>query len=478
MKKRSRKRAAMGKNIEVYESRIHMLAHQQEYTRIIEFIEDVERGMSNIFFLNLFAPKDFGKAALIELLWECHESTLPVSLVRVADFHRESDQGFALCELLVKVINDISFRLPRRVISLPPGYENLEEERQLADMIFQLISGAKRFKKIVLLLISDYDLIPEDHRRWFQREILNRSALERNVAVILTSEVALRFENLEIRMRLENLELLELDPKIISQVLPKYAELATKIYRITGGLPVLIEDFVEQLETSQVATSADFQAHSQELVEKYYRAYVEEKVLASLASTTRKTLLTLSLLRRFDVKVLRELLPQLLPDSYQDYGVADYLDLIDRMQSWVQWRRQGGYMLNPAFRIMLQGYTLTIKPDLYERVNRVIVSLYQKWLEREYREHYLIELLYHILVLHRFNEKCGLFPVQDEMNQATLVEELQEYLPIGDLRRLGEVELDSLRNSLEQDPDLKDRISGEFQPVIENLVNGRVEGAY
>jgi len=127
--------------------------------------------------------------------------------------------------------------------------------------------------------------------------------------------------------------------------------------------------------------------------------------------------------------------------------------------------------------MMLQGYALTVKPDLYKRANRAAVILYQGWLESEYREHYLIELLYHVLVLYRAEKGYGLFPVQDEMSQAKVGNELLEYLT-GDVgRRLQDVELDALRNSLEQDPDLKTYVSEDVKRVIGDLTVQRAKEA-
>jgi hypothetical protein len=275
-------------------------------------------------------------------------------------------------------------------------------------------------------------------------------------------------------MRLECRELTSLDPEAISRALPEYEGIAGEIHRITGGLPVLTEQFVEQLRVFQVKTFADLQAHAQELTNKYYRAYVEDKVLAELAPDIQETVLVLALLRRFDVKVLRESLPNLLPEPYQGYGTADYLDLIDRLRPWVQWRRQGGYALNLAFRMLLQGYVLTIRPNLYKQVNRAVEILYRGWLESEYREHYLIELLYHVLALYRAEKGYGLFPVQDEMSQVRVSDELLKYLAGDGGGRLQAADVDALRNSLEQDPDLKPYVSESALTAIQRLLEARI----
>jgi len=453
-------------------SKMYVSARQRERERVQEFIEDIKNSVATCFFLNLFAPKGFGKTVFLEQVWKDYERVLPVSLVHMGKFCQKSDEAFALDNLLVHIIRDLGERLPRRVASLPSDYENWMNENQLAELLLCLVSGAKEFEKVSVLLIDDYDLMSEKQGRWFQENIFSPIARTRKVGVILTSKTELRFaESFDLRMRLESHELSSLDPEAISRALPKYEAIAGEIHRITGGLPLLTEEFIEQLETSQVIIPNGFRLHAQELSRKYYRTYVEEKVLADLTPDLRETVLIMALLRRFDVKMLKEVLPRLLPELYQVYGTADYLDLIDRLRPWVQWRRQGGYTLNPAFRTMLQGYTLTVKPDLFKGVNRTAVILYQGWLESEYREYYLLELLYHRLVLLE-SEKDSTPPTL----LMALGKELQPYISgesKAGSRRMDD--LDSLRNSLLQDPDLKDYVSEDVLRAIQDKINAQIE---
>jgi hypothetical protein len=457
-------------------SRVYESARQQERERIREFIEDIKNDLAGApFFLNLFAPKGFGKTAFLEQIWNEYERVLPASLVHLEDFCEEGAEALALERLLIHIVDQLGERLPRRV-PLPSNYKDWTNEKQLAELLLDLISEARDWEKVTLLLIDDYDLMPEKQRRWFQKEIFIPAAKTRKIAIILTSETKLRFtESFELRMRLECRELTGLDPEAISRALPKYEGIAGEIHKITGGLPVLTEEFIEHLEDSRITTPTDFQAHAQELTGKYYRTYVEERSLIGLASDIRETLLILALLRRFDVKVMRQILPDLLPEPYQSYGTADYLDLIDRLRKWVEWRRQGGYTLNLALRLMLQGYVLTIKPDLYKRVNRAAEVLYRTWLESEYQEYYLIELLYHVLALYKAEKANGLFPAQDEMSQAKVGDELLKYLAGDSGRRLQAADLDSLRNSLDRDSDLKNYISEDVKRVIEDLIVQRIK---
>jgi hypothetical protein len=457
-------------------SRLYASGLQQEWERATDFVENVKAGVANYLLLNFFAPTGFGKTTLLEQVWDKYERVLPASLVSVSSFRR-ANEAFALCDLLIHIIRELDIRLPKRITSLPSDYESLIDETQLAELLVGLVSNARDFEKATLLLLDDYDTMPEKGRRQFELKVLNQLVKTKSVAITLTSESELRFSGFDLRMRLESCELSSLSTEVISRALPEYADIAAEIHRITGGLPVLTKELIQQLEAARVTTAADFCSREQELMEEYYRVHVEEMVLRDVAPDKRGTILALALLRRFDVAVLGEILPKVLPDDYpEDYGTAEYLRLIEDLGSWVHWRMQGGYALNPALRTVLQGYVLVENPKLYEQVNRAAVVLYREWLKKEeYREHYLIELLYHGLTSLRFEQGAGLLPIQDKIGQAKVGDELLKYLEDESAVRIREKELDSLRNSLMKDTDLKDYVSEDVLRVIQSLIDERIK---
>ena len=154
--------------------------HQSERERVGKFIEDIKNDATGApYFLNLFAPKGFGKTAFLVQIWEEYERVLPSSLVRVGDFQWEDDKHAALRELLILVIHDLKESLPRRVAPVSSNYEDLTDEEQLANLLVSFVSGAKDFEKVTLLLIDDYDRMPEEQRRWFQSNILSPASITR-----------------------------------------------------------------------------------------------------------------------------------------------------------------------------------------------------------------------------------------------------------------------------------------------------------
>lgn len=289
------------------------------------------------------------------------------ALVRLSEKQSENAD---LREVLIQIIHELSERL---ISPLPSDYKNFSNDRKLVELLLQFVSYAKDKERTTLLLIDNYDLFPNEQQRWFQENFLSPATRTKKFAVVLTSQTELRFtESFELRMRLESRELKGLDSETISLAFPEYKGGAEEIYKVTGGVPNLTAELIEQLVESQIFSSDEFKTRAQEITGKYYRMNVEENFLGTFPAETRETMLILALLSRFDVKVLKQVLPNLMHDPYQSYGTADYLNLIDRLRPWVEWRRKGGYSLNPAFQLMLQGYISTSKPDLYKKVKQEI----------------------------------------------------------------------------------------------------------
>ncbi|MDY7079229.1 MAG: hypothetical protein SXV54_20130 [Chloroflexota bacterium] len=454
-------------NKKAVDSKLYASSLRLELEHAIEFVETVKANVAQYLILNLFAPTGFGKTMLLEDLWKKYERILPTSLVRVRDFQSET---FDLCGLLIHVIHDLGDRVPKRVAGLPADYEDSKDKEWLAERLLLLVSGARDFEKATLLLFDDYDYLPENIRRWFESEILTPLVKAKSAAMILTSERGVRFNAFDLRMRLESRELSSLSTGAISEALPEYNGIAGEIHRISGGVPLLTEELVKQLRAAEV-TVTDFRSRRQELVREFYRTHLKETIFKNTPQEIQETILVLALLRRFDVKVMGRILPIVLPRYYETYTTPEYLNLIERpLKSWAQWRMQGGYALKSAYRVLLPEYVWTEDPNLYEQVNRVAVASHRGLLKTEgYREYYLLELLYHRLVLDRIEGK-------DRAAETRLGDELQKYLGDEDAASIQAVDLDALRNSLKQDIDLKDYVSEGILRMIQDLIDKKTEG--
>jgi hypothetical protein len=442
-----------------------------ELDKVEDFVHEIEAKIADHFILNFFALAGFGKTALLRRIWELYERLLPASFVDIGGYLKKGEE-FDLCRSLVDMIRQLDERIPKRLKSLPVEFDRSTDEMWLAEQLLALIQASNTYGKVVLLLLDDYDRMPARPRAWFEAKILSQAIRTGQVAAILTSELELRFtERIDLRMRLESYKLSSFTEQIISQSFPRYKSVASDILRLTGGLPVCTEHLVQYLDNLGISTQAEFRAHERELVRQCYRTYVEETVFHDLDQALRDTILVLALLRRFDVAVLKELLPKVLPDYYKGSTKVDYFDLIDSLGNRVQWRQQGGYTLNQGLQTLIEAYTLAQRPKIYEQVNRAALALYRKELKttKEYREHYLLELLYHKLAL---LELVG--DTTPVALQKALGEELRQYL--GGESKTGPLpieDLDSLRNSLLQDQDLKDYVSEDILHAIQDQIDAQ-----
>jgi hypothetical protein len=153
---------------------------------------------------------------------------------------------------------------------------------------------------------------------------------------------------------------------------------------------------------------------------------------------------------------------------FEGYDTADYLDLIEQLGSQARWRMQGGYALNKSIRAVLEGYVRFIEPGYYDQVNRAALAMYRELLDREYREYYLVELLYHRLILLLWHNNHS-----SERIEVVITKEISRYLYDESTATIKETDLDSLRHTLTRDKELKPYISKDVMEEIKRLINAR-----
>ena len=435
---------------------------EREFQYIEEYVENIRSGIADVFFINFFAPEGFAKTELLDKTWQEYERTIPIAKVTVKDYLQLG--GVDLRAMILQIIRDFEERLPRRTVNLPAGYKQTVNENRLMEILLGMVNGAKDAEKIFLLLFDDYDLLPGQFARRLEERLFAPLVQSRRVGVILTSKLELVFNDVfDLRMRLDRYEVSSLSIEDISRSFPKLQAIAPEIYILTGGMKGLIVGLINQFERFNI-TSSNFSKFQMELMHAYYKEQIEDKILEHYDEKSRETFLVLSLLRRFDIRILKEILPDVLPQYYNEENFSDYyIELIKSLGNSVQWRSQGGYTIVPALRVALQGYVRFCRPeDLFKRGNEAAVRLYRKQLNESYKEYYLIELIYHEIILHRFEKGLGLFPIQEKIGR-----ELVEYLNGESAQLVREEDLDLLRNWLKSDPDISIYINDEALKAID-----------
>lgn len=297
------------------------IAREEELEQVRALIQRIGDNLAGFFLLNFFAPPGFGKSILLEQIWLNYEAALPISFVSVTRFVR--DGSLELSALLIHILRDLSLRLPRRIADVSEDFLGSAQDVQLADKLIELVRASAASQRTALLLIDDYDAMLPDDRRRFETLVLGRLTSAMRFGAVLTSQVELRFDRIDLRMFLESHELNYLTPEAISTAFPQYSAIAPDLQKITGGLPALAQDFVADLTVAQVS-AGEFPTYREELIRRYYRTHVKN-LLASIPVDLREAVQVLSLLRRFDVATLRGILPKVLGKPYTGYDTPAYL---------------------------------------------------------------------------------------------------------------------------------------------------------
>ncbi|RLI83606.1 MAG: hypothetical protein DRP01_08955, partial [Archaeoglobales archaeon] len=290
--------------------------YERDLGLIHSLIRDAEAGIGEVHpILNVYAIAGFGKSKFLMMVKEEFERKQPTTLVRVTDFDFEGEEqegGYRLDRMLRRMIADLQDGLPGWARS------DLEITKlvDLADQLEMMAHYAVENDKTALVLIDDYDRLPPGSRVLFDEAVLSRlvKGPERAV-VVLTSEQELTFtDRLDLKVHLKTHPLSRFTEDDIKTTTPQYAELAEEILKWTGGLSGLVKFLIQELGKHSIGSLEDYYAHEEELLKGAYRKHVDEVVFSNLPEPARQAMPILSLLRRFDVSTLRNILPQIIPD--------------------------------------------------------------------------------------------------------------------------------------------------------------------
>jgi hypothetical protein len=433
-------------------------------------MEEVHRFVANgsrFLILNLYSIRGIGRTSFLQSVWEAYREQRPTAFVRVPDFlSKDEEVKFRLDLFLAQIVDQLYTTVSFDTLSGADRAHQMHAP-ELAQRVVELVEDIANTNVVPLLLIDDYDQLPAGSRTVFEDTVLGKIVEQpRHVAVILSSEQKLRFtDRLDLRIRLKHHLLKPLGKSDIVHSLPEYTELAPELLKWTGGMPSLIEYLVDRASEKNIVSLDEYSAHKTELLDQEYRVQIRNAVFPDIRIASDEVIDILALLRRFDVSVLKGILPKINPDIFASYKQKHYLDLIRELGSRIHWRDQGGYALDDTLWAMLSSYISTFEPTTYAKVNRVAVEMYEEWLQEEYRQNYLIEMLYHRMALEKMSDS------DQEAIAAALSNLLLGYLTGQRERGPGQVdELDSLKHALTDDPDIRSFIQQEAFDAIDRML--------
>ena len=207
-----------------------------------------------------------------------------------------------------------------------------------------------------------------------------------------------------------------------------------------------------------------------ELTQNFVDSYAFKDLPSEVVNASR----VMSLVRQFDVIMLREILTEALPDDFGRYGRNEFGGLLSRLRltQLVLWDdRRKGYALDPILRHIIGEYICQHNSERYVLVNRRAIEVYRDWINRagDNRGIYIVEELYQQACLNRVTQEIS------RGNQLTvrLRQRITEYHQSDPDRRAAA--LDRLYHELEDDPDLPQLIGNKGLSQLLDIVRTELE---
>lgn len=429
---------------------------------ITKFIENLKKGISNLFLLALHSPKGFGKSFYLKQVYDVYHFELPTALLKAEDYLK--DGSFLRAQLLLDLREILVSSFPPNLVNLADEERQENEPNAVAKQIEELVENARKGKRLILILLDDFDHIPVEDSRWITSKLLIPLTRTQQAAFVLTSEAELRLD-FELRMRTISQAFQPMTLDEVQEAFPEHRELADEIYWRSGGLPTLANAFVKFLKEAQATTLPLYAKSQNRVLNAFYESEAYTRLVNEIDTKDLDAVMALGLLRRFTIKDMAKLFANLFPGRYDGYETAGYLDLIERLGGGrVQWRSPGGgYTLHDSFRAVLEGFMLYRQPDQFKQVHQVSSDIFLGLL-RDGLYNYLVEALYHRMKRLKYQ---GYPPekIAKEIKQVIV-----EYSP------QEESDLDYLRQSLDYDLDLRPYISDNTLKELKTQirVNGMV----
>jgi hypothetical protein len=399
--------------------------------------------------LNYYAPTGFGKSNFLQAVWDyVRETAVLVSLVSLKSY-----PPTAADEMLSAILHDVAEDLEvaasdLAACALPVNY---------LDQIYKKVDAATRANRLTLLLLDDYDVLPEGVRSELERELLGPLVRDSLVVLVLTSRTEIKFtDNFDLRTRRRVHQLTTLSVDDVRQELDRYKELAPELHHLSAGLPTLIDILTDVLDDLKIEDREELARRADEVRTAFYLPALTT-LFRGEPKAMQETLLALALVRRIDLEVLQELLTEMRSHAYDDYTVMDYMNFLAEHGQWMQWRTEGGgYTLHPAHRTILQDYVLFqdryTDADFYSDVHEEMAEFYTHLLKETYQQRYVLEALYHTWCLARFDR--GMTSMAPESGARVPAEAVRLQTNGHHLPRIDQEQAIALFRALQQDPDL------------------------
>ena len=433
-----------------------------ELRKVMRLLEDVE----HFPILNVYAMRGLGKTTFLNATRNTLGWKKSVAFVRATDYlSSDTEAAFPLDQLLRQIVEQLVFEHG----TSSEHDEITDDVPSLTQKLIELSAAYIKQETPPIILIDDYDKLPDGTQRTLEDTVISRLIESpRHAKFLLTTEQPLTFANRFLMAKREILPLTPLDVDDIATAAPGIAKLAPEILRWSGGVPNLVGLLVTRLDLNGITTVEEYYERAQEVLSPKYREHVKNIAFPDIKAASDEALDILALLRRFDVAIMSTILPELKREYFSEYKQKHYLDLINDLGSRVYWRDQGGYVLDSMLQAMLASYTRVFERELFDKVNTLAAEAYEKWLTEQYRQYFLLEMLFHKIMLGQSNGTN-----EDEL-RISISESLGSHIR-GRLKNgPDDVDgLDSLKHAIERDDDIRPYVTDEILSMINAMLESK-----
>ncbi len=369
-----------------------------------------------------------GKSTLLNLLMdECENISIPYSSINFSAIKNPSKPSYhkdmtLLIEDLLDGIADERDSNVRNAIELYRKEIEKKDEYALIRKVsqkFVRLVGQIIEKTPVVFFFDETEQANQDVVNWLEEWIINPLVQDGRCLIVWAGRRPQRWKRFEVRRRARVQELGVFDKAGTEKLFERNSEyaltdFASPVRRITGGHPyadsIVLQRLNRMAREGKKLKKDQFNKIEDSILDELVQVFIDSFVFSDLSPEVANACRAISLVRQFDVIMLRKILTKALPDTFGKYGRNEFGDLLSQLRATqlIYWDdRRKGYALDPILRHIIGEYICRRNSSLYIDVNDVAIDVYQDWINRagDNRGVYIVEELYHVACLNQLSRK-------------------------------------------------------------------------
>lgn len=445
-----------------------------------------------------YGSPGIGKSTLMYMLRsQCVDLEVPCALI---DFRSDRNSNAASYSadysvLVEDLMRALSHSNVEEVYSVIQDYRKvpLEDEDELRLALNRVARSFIRFIKDltsrgpVVLMFDETERVPGKLVSWLEEWIIAPLVQDGRCVIVWMGRRPQRWKRFEVRRRARAQELGVFDEKGTQELFKKnsvypLSDLTVPVHALTGGHPyadtIVLRHLDGMAQAGQTPEKEGFDRIESKLLNDLAQKFVEDFTFKGLSEDVATACRLMSLVRQFDIIMLREILTETAP-FVAEYRRDEFGNLLSQLRGTqlVLWDdRRKGYAIDSTLRHIIGEHVRQYSPDIYTRVNFVAIQVYRDWIERagDNRGVYIVEELFQQACLNQLSDDISLKYKQEL--QSLLQQRIDEYHQ--DDMDLRAAALDRLYHELEDDSDLPRLIKDNGRDQLLEIVRAERMSVY